>query len=111
MRRTVKINIMSKELKKADVDLFSKLVGGRLFYFPKEGEHAKYMENEAVNNFKFQMENKRAMEEMALWTRLKNTEAKKFRDGLTVDGMEISGFLGWYVRSCHRQFRCCRKAV
>ena len=38
------------------------------------------------------------MEELAFWIRLKDNEAKKFRDGLTVDGMEIAGLAGWYVR-------------
>ena len=50
-RRTVKSNMLSKELTTSDVDDFSK-----------------------------------------------SDDAKKYRDGLTTDGMEITGLAGWYVR-------------
>lgn len=97
-RRTVKSHFQSKELKPSDVNAFSKSVDGHLFYFPSGTEHANFMNKEAVENYVIQSENKKAIEEFASWVRLKDTEAEKFRDGLTVDGMEITGLAGWYVR-------------
>jgi len=97
-RRTVKSNMLSKELKTSDVNDFSKSVDGHLFYFPGGTEHADFMNKAAVDNYIIQSENKKAMEELAFWVRFKDDEAKKFRDGLTTDGMEITGFAGWYVR-------------
>lgn len=97
-RRTVKSHLQSKELRSSDVNDFSKSVDGHLFYFPSGTDHAKLMDKEAVDNYIIQSHNNKAMEELAFWIRLKDNEAKKFRDGLTVDGMEIAGLAGWYVR-------------
>jgi len=97
-RRTVKSHMLSKELKISDVNDFSKSVDGRLFYFPVGTDHARLMDNEAVENYILQSDHKKAMEELASWVRFKDNDAKKFRDGLTTDGMEITGLAGWYVR-------------
>jgi len=99
MRRTVKSNLLAKELKSADVAALSRLTDNRLYYFPRGSEHADLMSNEAIENFKIQAHNKKAMEELAFWTRLKDADVKRYRDGVTVDGMEITGIAGWYVRS------------
>jgi hypothetical protein len=98
MRRTVKSHLQSKELRPSDVNDFSKSVDGHLFYFPRGTDHADFMNKAAVENYMIQANNKKAMEELAFWIRLKDSEAKKFRDGLTPDGMEITGLAGWYVR-------------
>jgi len=97
-RRTVKNNMLSKELKTSDVDDFSKSVDGHLFYFPTGTDHARLMDKEAVDNYIIQSDHKKAMEELASWVRFKDADAKKYRDGLTTDGMEITGLAGWYVR-------------
>ncbi len=97
-RRTVKSHLQSKELMRSHVNAFSKSVDGHLFYFPRGTEHADFMNKEAVENYIIQSENKKAIEELASWIRLKDTEARRFRDGLTTDGMEITGLAGWYVR-------------
>jgi hypothetical protein len=96
-RRTVKSHLLSKELKASDVDDFSKSVDDHLFYFPRGTEHADSMKKAEVDNYIIQSKNKKAMEELALWIRFDDDKARRFRDGLTVDGMEISGLAGWYV--------------
>ncbi len=98
-RRTVKSHMLDKDLKGSDVDNFSNLSGGHLHYFPRDSEHSQLMAKEAVDNFVIQFENKQAIAEMADWTRLTDEKAVKFRDGLTPDGMEITGIAGWYVRN------------
>ncbi|MBA3008707.1 MAG: nitroreductase [Proteobacteria bacterium] len=97
-RRTVKTNLLARELKLADVTAFSRATKGNLYYFPRGTRHCDLMEKEAIDNFKLQFDNQKAMEEAAIWTRLSDTEARKFRDGLTTDGMEINGISGWVVR-------------
>ncbi len=97
-RRTVKSNLLNKELKATDVNDFSKLTQNHLYYFPRGTEHSDLMAKEAVDNFVIQFGNKAAMQEAADWTRLKDADAKKYRDGLTPDGMEITGIAGFYVR-------------
>lgn len=98
-RRTVKSHLLDKDLKASDVEDFSKLSDGHLYYFPRVSHHGRLMAKEAVDNFVFQTDNKQAIAELADWIRLKDKEAIKFRDGLTPDGMEITGVAGWYVRN------------
>jgi hypothetical protein len=51
-----------------------------------------------VDNFEIQFNNEAAMKEAVAWTRLSDGDAKKYRDGLTPEGMEILGIAGFYVR-------------
>lgn len=97
-RRTVKSHFLNKELRSKDVKELSQVTSGHLYYFPKGSQHADLMAKEAVDNFIIQFNNNAAMQEAADWTRLRDAEAKKYRDGLTPDGMEISGMAGFYVR-------------
>ncbi len=98
-RRTVKSNLLSKELSSSDVDDLSKSAEGNLFYFPTGTEHANFMNESAMEYYIMESNNKKAMENLACWIRFKDKEARKLRDGLTTDGMEITGFAGWYVRN------------
>lgn len=98
-RRTVKSNMLQGELKSSDVNDLKKEAKGRLYYFPAGTTHSGYMAKEAVNNFIIQFNNEKAVAEAANWTRLKDEEIKKYRDGLTPEGMEITGLTGFYVRN------------
>ena len=99
MRRTVKSNMMSRELSKADIKAFEDKVGSRLYYFPRDGKHAVSMGKEAIDNFRIQTENDKVQEELSQWIRFKSADIEKHRDGLTAQSMEISGIAGWYVRN------------
>ncbi len=98
-RRTVKTGLLPMEIKGGDIKGLERLAGNGLFYFPRGSRHSDLMAEQAVENFRIQFDNKAAMEEAALWTRLSDANVKKFRDGLTPDGMEIHGMAGWYVRN------------
>jgi len=89
---------MSKELSMADVNDFKKSCNNHLYYFPTRTKHSELMAQAALENFILQFGNKPSMAEAAYWTRLKDSDARKHRDGLTTDGMEINGLTGWYVR-------------
>ncbi|MCK5542410.1 MAG: hypothetical protein KAI40_06925 [Desulfobacterales bacterium] len=97
LRRTLRSNMLSKELNKTDIKAFEDEVGSRLHYFPKGGKHAIFMEKEAIDNFKIQAENDKAQEELSQWIRFKSADIEKYRDGITAQSMEISGIAGWYV--------------
>jgi hypothetical protein len=51
-----------------------------------------------VECYRIQTYRDAAQQELAQWIRFSNEEAKKNRDGLTTEGMEITGFAGWFVR-------------
>ncbi|MCA1786629.1 MAG: twin-arginine translocation signal domain-containing protein [Desulfobacteraceae bacterium] len=97
-RRTVKNHLSDRQLTPEDVNAFSHLTDGHLFYFANDTTHADHMAEQAVSNYIIQMKNSSAVREMAEWTRLKDTTIKEHRDGLTPAGMEIHGLAGWYVR-------------
>ena len=99
MRRTVKSNMLSRELTKTDIKAFEDKVGAGLYYFPRGSSHAAFMDKEAIDNFRIQTKNDKAQEELSHWVRFKDSDIEKHRDGLTTQSMEISGIAGWYVRN------------
>ncbi len=99
MRRTIKTNMISRELIDADIKAFEQITGKNIYYFPKNTRHALCMQNQAIENFKIQTENDRAQKELSRWVRFKNSDIEKYQDGITVDSMEIKGITGWYVKN------------
>ncbi|UCF89926.1 MAG: hypothetical protein JSW39_16675 [Desulfobacterales bacterium] len=98
-RMTAKHGYLANEIKKEDMTALSGHLKGRLFYFPRGTEHAQCIEEGAVENFRIQANRGDALQELAKWLRLGNEDAKRHRDGLTTEGMEIRGFSGWFVRN------------
>ena len=70
-----------------------------MFYFPKGSEHANCIEEGVIENFRIQVNRDGAQQELVRWLRLSNADAQRHRDGLTVAGMGIGGFKGWFVRN------------
>jgi hypothetical protein len=97
-RRTVKRGLQDRELRAEDVRALSAPLNGRLFYFPRGSSHASCLQEGTVACFRLQTQKDRAQEELATWLRFRDCTARKHRDGLTPEGMEMSGFSGWYVR-------------
>jgi len=98
-RMTVKHGFLSDEIKKEDVKALSKPLDGNLYYFPTGNEHANCIREGAIENFRIQAHRDDAQRELVQWLRISNLDAERYRDGLTVEGMEIRGFKGWFVRN------------
>ena len=98
-RMTVKHGFLSDEIKKEDVKALSKPLDGNLYYFPAGTEHANCIREGAIENFRAQTQRDDAQRELVQWLRISNKDAERYRDGLTVEGMEIRGFKGWFVRN------------
>ena len=98
-RRTVRNGFRSDELQSRDVEALSKPLRGRLFYFPRSSEHARCIGEGTLEAFTHQTNRDEAQQELAHWIRFGNSEAKRNLDGLTTESMEMSGFVGWYVRN------------
>ena len=79
-----------------------KQLGGRIAFpdRPLAGtEHANCIREGAIENFRVQTQRDDAQRELVQWLRISNQDAERYRDGLTVEGMEIRGFKGWFVRN------------
>ncbi len=98
-RMTVKHGYLSDEIKKEDLKVLTKPFNGRMFYFPRATEHADCIAEGAIENFRRESQRDDAQKELVQWLRLSNKDAQRYRDGLTVEGMEILGFKGWFVKS------------
>ena len=98
-RMTVKHDYLSKEINAEDIRALSEHLTGRLFYFPRGTDHATCIEEGAIENFRIQTQRDDAQKELVQWVRFSNKEAERHRDGLTLEGMEIRGFKGWFVRN------------
>ena len=70
-----------------------------MFYFPRGTDHATCIKEGAIENFRLQTQRDDAQKELVQWLRLSNKEAERRRDGLTLEGMEIRGFKGWFVKN------------
>ncbi len=101
-RMTVKHGHLAKEIKKEDVAALSGHMKDQLFYFPRGTEHARCIEEGAIENFRIQANRDDAQRELVKWVRLRNTDARRHRDGLTPASMEIDGLGGWFVRNFSR---------
>jgi hypothetical protein len=98
-RRTIRSDYLPTELRSDDVRMLSEPLKGRLFYFPRGTEHAKCIQEGVVKYFQHQTYRDEAQRELGEWIRFSNAEAKRHRNGLTTESMEITGFAGWYVRT------------
>ena len=98
-RMTVKHGYRPDELKDDVVQKLAEPFDGHLHYYPRGDWHAKCIREGAVESMRIQLTRKETQREMAEWVRLDKESALKHRDGLTTEGMEITGFKGWIVRN------------
>jgi len=98
LRRTVKNGLLPREIGKEDVKVLSEPHEGKLFYYPRGTDHARCIQEGTVESYRVQTYRDEAQRELTNWIRFSNEDARKHRDGLTTEGMEITGFSGWFVR-------------
>jgi len=97
-RRTVRNGYSSKELSAGDVETLSRSLGGDLLFIPRQTRQGRYLQDGTVEANRLQAYRDAAQEELARWIRWTDEDARKERNGLTPEGMEITGIAGWYVR-------------
>ena len=97
-RRTVKHGQLPKEISAGDMKILKEEAKDQLFYFPRGTKHAQCIQAAAVENYRIQTNRDAAQRELVRWLRLSDADAHAYRDGLTTEGMEITGLTGWFVR-------------
>ncbi len=97
-RRTVRNGFQATEIKSTDLQKVMKPLEDSFRYFPSTSGDGKRLAEWAVESFRDQTNRDHAQRELAAWIRFSDKEAKKYRDGLTPESMEITGLSGWYVR-------------
>jgi hypothetical protein len=97
-RRTVKKGFLQKELRTETINALSAPIKDSFFYSPKGTAHATCIRDGLLEEYRNQLQRDAAQMEISSWIRLSDDDAKKYRDGLTLEGMEICGIPGWYLR-------------
>ena len=98
-RRTVRKGFLPDALKPDDIQALSRTAEGNIFYFPRgQSPHARCIEEAQVEAYRVQTHRPAAVEELKVWF-VSDREAREYRDGLTTEGMEITGLKGWYIRN------------
>jgi hypothetical protein len=99
MRRTVRSGMLTQPVSSSDVSFITSSSSDDFMFFPKGSKEADYLEQSTIEANRTQASRNAAWVELSNWIRWSNSDAKKFRNGLTPLSMGITGFLGWYVRT------------
>ena len=97
-RRTVRGDHLPRELTREDVRTLTAPFAGLAAYFPAGSTAARWLAGATIEANRAQASRDPAQEELSRWIRWSDDEARRHRDGLTPDSMEITGVAGWYVR-------------
>jgi len=98
-RRTVKMGLFTKELASEDFKYITNADSERLYYFPPKSREGKYLTEGTLEANRLQAYRAPAQEELADWIRWSYDDARQHRDGLTPASLDITGLVGWYVRT------------
>lgn len=97
-RRTIKNGHQSRPIEDGDLKYITSGVHSGIYSFNKESREAAIIEAAVLESNKIQAWRDDAQGELAAWIRWSDSDVKKYRNGLSPAGMEITGFGGWYVR-------------
>jgi len=97
-RRTLRSGFKSDDLDPEDVSF---ITGGdeNCFYYPSFSKQAAWLDEATVAASRQQADRMNVQEELARWIRWSDSDARKNRNGLTPESMDITGLAGWYVRN------------
>ncbi|HEY9161910.1 MAG TPA: nitroreductase [Desulfomonilia bacterium] len=102
-RRTVRKDLLTLPISAAD---YSFITGGNkddFIYIPKGTKEASYLQTATIEANRIQAGRVPAWEELSNWIRWSNSDARKFRNGLTPASMDIKGAAGWFVRNFYNR--------
>ena len=97
-RRTLRSGFKSETI---DAEDFSFIIGGEegFYYHPSSSKEAAWLDDATVAATEQQIRREKVQEELARWIRWSDDDAKKYRNGMTPESMDITGLAGWYVRN------------
>jgi hypothetical protein len=98
LRRTVKKGFLDKPLTLETEYALTAADKEHFFYFPRGTEHAACIRDRVIEQYRSQLDRQEAQAEIIKWMRFSDEDAEKYLDGLTLEGMEIGGIPGWYLR-------------
>jgi len=98
-RKTLKKGYLNKVIDNKDIMQLQETLKNHFFYFPRDTWHSECIRDGSIEAFQTWLDSKEAQDENVAWMRVSNKKAKRMRDGLTTEGMEIKGPVGFFVRT------------
>jgi len=99
LRHTVRGNLLSEPLRKADLARLVADEGALIHYLPAVGKEAHFIKKQIYEANKLQTYREPAQQELADWIKFSSADCRKYRDGLTMGGMAIEGLRGGVLRN------------
>jgi nitroreductase len=99
LRTTLRTPFDTQPIKQSDWETLVSADTSSIHYLPATSTKGKYIRQKESEAYTQQARNKNAQDELAGWIRFSNKDVKEKQDGLTTDGMGITGFGGFMVRN------------
>jgi hypothetical protein len=99
LRTTLRTPFDTALIKKSDWEKLISVDTSRIHYLPATSAKGKFIRQKESEAYTQQARNKNAQDELAGWIRFSDKDVKEKQDGLTTDGMGITGFGGFMVRN------------
>ncbi|EHQ25957.1 Acg family FMN-binding oxidoreductase [Mucilaginibacter paludis] len=99
LRRTIRSEYLVDALSKEDL---AYLINGQtdfLHFVPNTAKEYKLINEQTIEANRQQAYRNAAQAELATWIRFTSKDTERYRDGLTLAGMEIEGLTAWYLRN------------
>ena len=103
LRRTVRTHYMNEILKSEDVNYLTNDAPSFIKYLPNTSKEHQYLNEQTIEANKTQSYRDNAQRELADWIRFSSADARKYRDGLTMASMEITGTSAWVLRNFYNK--------
>jgi len=97
-RMTLRTSFSTDAIKENDVKRIVEPEPGCIHFFAASGVEGKMIARQTIEAYTQQAYNKAAQNELANWLRFSDKDVAAKKDGLTTDGMQITGVSGFFVR-------------
>ncbi len=98
-RRTVKSNYLTETLKAEDVHYLMGQESNFFEYLPNNSREHHWLNEQTIEANRVQTHRNDAQHELAEWIRFSSKDAARYRNGLTLESMEIKGIPAWILRN------------
>ncbi len=98
LRRTVRKNHLKRPVKSVDLSFITGKNENNVHFFPADSTVGKFLAEGTLEANKIQISRDDAQSELSEWIRWSNSDAKKYRTGMTPASMDIKGLASLYVR-------------
>ena len=97
-RRTLRTGFKSETIDPQDLSAITGDEKGFSYYQPLSPE-AVWLDEATIEANRQQVDRDNVQQELSRWIRWSNADARRYRNGLTPEAMDITGLAGWYVKN------------